>query len=138
MSKRIPEDERTLRLGEAYQNYLEEAKEIDEAALYACEHNFVIPEGDEFLCKDCNETFAQHPADLINPIPVGEPFLSEDPKDYVLASGVVNQQATYHFPVINQVPPQTILASGISNSSFANFAKPLMQVIFPKEIADEL
>lgn len=131
MTKHRPSNpfmDRTLKLGAAYENYLEE---IDEEALYACEHNFVISEGDEFLCKDCDELFASHPADWINPIPVGDPVEKAKDSEYLFASGLVGVQGIYQFPVINAPPPQTI-------SSFANFSKPLMRAIFPKEIADEL
>lgn len=133
MSGRIPEDERTLRLGGAFENYLEEANKLDEL----CEHSFVIFQDGSYLCKDCNETFAEHPADWNKPIPVAEPIEVEEP-EYLLASGVVTTPVAYQFPVINSGPVQTILASGVSNSSFANFAKPLARAVFPQEIADEM
>jgi len=136
---RVPEDERTLKLGAAFESYQAEAREIDHRAMYDCDHSFVIPRGDGYLCKDCDTMFDDHPADAISSVaaPVIEPEPIEEEPEYVYASGVVTGQATYTFPNVAQpFPTQTIMASGVS--SFANFAKPLARAVFPKEIADEI
>jgi len=95
-----------------------------------CDHTFVTYDAGYWHCHDCDFYFTKHPTELSPDLNIAAPtkdLVEATESDWEEAQAILKEKYLREFA--NQINKR---------SAFSDFCKPIVNTIYPKEIANEI